>query len=126
MTVDNEPATKRDYEFNNELLKKFNKEKIANSKKWESTTAYTESVFENKNLYVIIKVQTIQNNQLTRNSEGDITFIEPGFKTITVNIRVCSKIFSNIDINEFMTYQQKEQIKSRIKSTELIDKALQK
>ncbi len=126
MTADYRPATIQDYEVSNELDKKFGNEKLANTQRWESQMSYTESIFENKELYAIIKIEETKHNQLTRNYNSDIVGIEEGSRNFAIKIRACSRKFSDIDINQFRTEQQKQEIEARKKSKQLIDSALGK
>lgn len=126
MIADDGPImTIKDYQIDNELRKR-SSENLANTKKTESQTSYTESVFENKTIFAVIIVKKIQDNELSRDYEGDVIAVEQGSTYFSIKVRACSKKFSNIDINEFRTFQQKEAIDARKKSSELIDKALEK
>lgn len=124
MHLSDDPGTIKDYKFNNDIMKKFKKDEIANKAEWESIKYSTESLFENKICYAVMKIENRKNNELLRNAEGDIVSVGDGYTRSSIYIHVVSKFYSELDIEKYLTQQQKDSIQSKHTTEELMNKAL--
>lgn len=120
-----ERQIEKDFKKHSIKSQRENSEAEIESKVSKELKDHTQTLFENKGFYGIIRVEKISRCLLEKDSEGKYISLVSGYNNYGINIRACSKKFSEIKVEEFMTYQQKKDSDAKNTSKELIEKALE-
>lgn len=118
------PPVKEDFSFQNDFEKTISPDKKRQSGEWKECGYSYTGVYDNARCYYVFKVTNQGRARVYLDADGDIYAIADAISFNNLEVAVHSKALSGIDITEYATLEQKNQMKDAEKSKTLIDKAL--